>query len=141
MYGRAFFKPNIRDNSMSKKIEYQKILLSVTADSQSVVNTELTKTNLTRIIGIAAFTSNENVVPLNRLGIKIAGREVLPSDYPMRLLYANNSVSPDEKFFASDVINHEIDKTEVEITITDGGVAGLGNAGYDVEVWLKCEKQ
>ncbi len=88
-----------------------------------------------RIIGIALNIDDEAALPLQKLTLRIDGREIFGSNFESEMIYhGGKNVAPNDKYF--NYMNVDIDKSRIEWSLTDGG--NTSHTSFNAYLYLVC---
>ena len=116
-----------------ENVEYERITLTVDSQGQVLTpDTYYTKAGHKEVFGIQMTTTDEQALPGTTLQLSIDNREVFNNDFEVRLIHAGYDCPVNERAF--NYINRKIDKSNVEIRLTDAGNAAA--YPYTINIYL-----
>ena len=122
---------------MAYEIKYQLIKIIIPQASASVKFDVDTDKTYKRITGIHGTIPEDKAIIGCNIELKIAEKEIFPSDFEFKLITTNLSVSPNTRFY--DKVNEEADGSKVEGRFIDSGKAD--NYPYTAKLYLRLEEK
>lgn len=117
-------------------IKYQIIKIPVTAAGESVKFSADTDKLFNMITGLSASLPDEKAIPGCTLEMKIADKEIFPEEWELKMITCNQSVTPNDRFFAS--VQEEAHGNRIDGRFTDGKVPGI-TYPYLAKIYLRLE--
>lgn len=104
-----------------KNFEFFNIDLTITGSGATIAIPRETRTldRHCKIHGIAVSSTDEAALVNSTMDLRINKKEIIPVGHEAKKFYANNGVSPNEKYF---MLNEpiEVNKAEIEGNFIDG---------------------